>query len=132
MMMKKILILFLFVVVLYMGGIYYFFRKRFFRSFGGIFSDTLFWRFICSRFMNTVKKLSIMKSIVFFKSRFIFYKNFCWKKLIKESCYIISFGDLLFIMIFVVKMNKENRKCFWLCFGIDLFVDSCLELKLWS
>lgn len=131
-MMKKILILFLPAAAPHMGGTHHSFRKRFSRSSGGIFSDTLPWRFICSRFMNTAKKLPIMKSTVPLKSRPIFYKNFCWKKLTKESCYIISLGDPSFTMISAVKMNKENRKCLWLCLGTDLFVDSCLELKLCS
>lgn len=131
-MMKKILILFLPAAAPHMGGTHHSFRKRFSRSSGGIFSDTLPWRFICSRFMNTAKKLPIMKSTVPLKSRPIFYQNFCCKKWTKESCYIISLEDPTFSMISAVKMNKENRKCLWLCLGTDLFVDSCLELKLWS
>lgn len=115
-----------------MGGTHHSFRKRFSRSSGGIFNDTLPWRFICSRFINTAKKLPIMKSTVPLKSRPIFYKNFCCKKWTNESCYIISLGDPTFSMISAVKMNKEKWKCLWLCLGTDLFVDSCLELKLWS
>lgn len=115
-----------------MGGTHHSFKKRFSRSSGGIFNDTLPWRFICSRFINTAKKLPIMKSTVPLKSRPIFYKNFCCKKWTNESCYIISLGDPTFSMISAVKMNKEKWKCLWLCLGTDLFVDSCLELKLWS
>lgn len=109
-----------------MGGTHHSFKKRFSRSSGGIFNDTLPWRFICSRFINTAKKLPIMKSTVPLKSRPIFYKNFCCKKWTNESCYIISLGDPTFSMISAVKMNKEKWKCHWLCLGTDLIV--CRQL----
>lgn len=127
--MKK-KILFLPAAAPHMGGTHHSFRKRFSRSSGGIFSDTLPCRFICSRFINTAKKLPIIKSTVPLKSRPIFYKNFCCEKGTKKSFYIISHADPPFTIISVVKNEKENRKWLRLFLGIWLVCGQLFRIKI--